>query len=50
MEAFGIMGFVFGMTSFTFAIIAMSSAAALGKRVDDLDSKLNELTGTPAGE
>ena len=42
MDAFGILGFVFGSTGMTFAIIAWNQIASLNKDLEDLKKSLED--------
>ena len=42
METFGIMGFTFGMTAMSFAIIGWTQIANLKKEVNDLKQQLQD--------
>ena len=42
MEAFGILGFTFGLAGLTFAIIAWGQFASLKKEFEDLKKSLGE--------
>ena len=43
MDTFGIVGLVFGICGFTFAITAMGQVSALKQEVDKLAAELREL-------